>query len=100
MEKELKTLKTAGHVSHYLGKFVAAHRARMHAKHMARKPKLAPASSSSAAQAAEEIEQAGMRPGDETSPRQRKKIIIPEGTFMSRQKTTGGEVRRYKPPQV
>ena len=38
----------------------------------------------------------GGRPADELSPRIRKQSV-PIGAFMSRQKTTGGEVRRYKP---
>ena len=84
---------------HYLGKALAVHRARVDAKHAARKVKVTPAASS-VAQAAEQIERAGMRPGAELSPRLRKNISLPPGAFMSRQKTTGGEVRRYKPPQV
>ena len=34
------------------------------------------------------------------SPRVGKKITLPESSFMSRQKTTGGEVRRAKGPRV
>ena len=100
LESDFNRLKTAGHVRHYLGKALAVHRARVDAKHAARKVKVTPAASSSVAQAAEQIERAGMRPGAELSPRLRKNISLPPGAFMSRQKTTGGEVRRYKPPQV
>ena len=41
------------------------------------------------------IERSGQRAADELSPRVRKQAP-PIGTFMSRQKTVGGEVRRYK----
>ena len=41
------------------------------------------------------VERSGQRAADELSPRVRKQAP-PIGTFMSRQKTVGGEVRRYK----
>ena len=100
LESDFNRLKTAGHVRHYLGKALAVHRARVDAMHAARKPKPALAASSSVAQAVEQIERAGMRPGAELSPRLRKNISLPPDTFMSRQKTTGGEVRRYKAPRA
>ena len=55
-----------------------------------------PLQQSSVAEAIEALEKSGNRPVDELSPKVRKKSV-PIGTFMSRQKTTGGEVRRYKP---
>ena len=50
----------------------------------------------SVTEAIQAIERSGGRPADELSPRVRKQSV-PVGAFMSRQKTLGGEVRRYKP---
>ena len=101
LEQDRRKLQTAGHVRQELGKFIARHRATMEAKHARDKQKSALRQrSASIAEAAEQIERAGMRPAADMSPRVRKKITIPEGAFMSRQKVAGGDVRRFKPPRV
>ena len=103
LERDRRKLQTAGHVRLELGKSMARYRANQDAKHAraramsaARQPSAPP----SAAQAAEDIERAGMRPAADLSPRVGKKITLPESSFMSRQKTTGGEVHRTKGPRV
>ena len=91
LEQDRRKLQTAGHVRQELGKFIARHRATMDAKHARDKQQSALRQrSASIAEAAEQIERAGMRQAADMSPRVRKQITIPEGAFMSRQKVAGG----------
>ena len=103
LERDRRKLQTAGHVRLELGKAMTRYRASQDAKHAQARAMSAARQSSappSAAQAAEDIERAGMRRAGSLSPRVGKKITLPESSFMSRQKTTGGEVRRAKGPRV
>ena len=57
-----------------------------------------PATGGQVQQEVAKIEQAGMTPARELSPRLRKKKVqIPPGAFMSRQRVEGGMVKRYRP---
>ena len=57
-----------------------------------------PATGGQVQQAITAIEKAGMTPARELSPRLRKKKVqIPPGAFMSRQRVDGGVVKRYRP---
>ena len=96
--KQMQRAQRQGQLRLQLGKFAEQQRARLAAQEAEQRGRsvVLPLQRSSVAEAIEALERSGNRPVDELSPKVRKKPV-PIGTFMSRQKTTGGEVRRYKP---
>ena len=104
-ERQTQRAQRQGQQRLELGKFTEQHRARLAAQEAEQRArstvlqKLSVADASAkrgVADAIQAIERSGGRPADELSPRVRKKSV-PIGTFMARQKTLGGEVRRFKP---
>ena len=97
-EKQTQRAQRQGQLRLQLGKFAEQQRARLAAQEAEQRGRgvVLPLQRSSVAEAIEALERSGNRPVDELSPKVRKKSVS-IGAFMSRQKTTGGEVRRYKP---
>ena len=95
-ERQTQRAQRQGQLRIELGKFVEQHRARLEAQQAEQRARSAVLKKPSVAEAIQAIERSGGRPADELSPRVRKQSV-PIGAFMSRQKTMGGEVRRYKP---
>ena len=96
--KQMQRAQRQGQLRLQLGKFAEQQRARLAAQEAEQRGRgvVLPLQRSSVAEAIEALERSGNRPVDELSPKVRKKSVS-IGAFMSRQKTTGGEVRRYKP---
>ena len=96
--KQMQRAQRQGQLRLQLGKFAEQQRARLAAQEAEQRGRsvVLPLQQSSVAEAIEALERSGNRPVDELSPKVRKKPVS-IGAFMSRQKTTGGEVRRYKP---
>ena len=95
-ETQQQRVQRQGQLRLELGRFAEQHRARLAAQEAEQRARSAVLQKPSVAEAIQAIERSGGRAADELSPWVRKKSV-PIGTFMSRQKTLGGEVRRYKP---
>ena len=95
-EKQTQRAQRQGQLRLELGKFTEQHRARLAAQEAEQRARSVVLRKPTVTEAIQAIERSGGRPADELSPKVRKKSV-PIGAFMSRQKTLGGEVRRYKP---
>ena len=95
-EKQTQRAQRQGQLRLELSKFTEQHRARLASQEAEQRARSVVLRKPSVAEAIQALERSGNRPVDELSPKVRKKSV-PIGAFMSRQKTLGGEVRRYKP---
>ena len=98
-EKQTQRAQRQGQLRLELGKFAEQYRARLEAQQAEQRARSVVLQKPSVTEAIQALEKSGNRPVDELSPKVRKKSV-PIGAFMSRQKTLGGEVRRFKPAGI